>query len=104
MRKSTTSPQSTKLDPQIGKIQAKREQRGMLFSKGIGLGYNTPMTAPEGRGIKPSPRITKASYSQKLLHLCNDYNLSSYDATYLELADRKKPPSARLIKRCRLPR
>ena len=33
------------------------EQRGMLFSKGIGLGFNTLMTAPEGRGIKPSPRI-----------------------------------------------
>ena len=28
-------------------------------------------------------------YSQKLLHLCNDYNLSSYDAAYLELAARK---------------
>jgi hypothetical protein len=26
------------------------EQRGMLFSKGIGLGFNTFMTAPEGRG------------------------------------------------------
>ena len=29
-------------------------------------------------------------YSQKILHLCNDYNLSSYDAVYLELAERKK--------------
>jgi len=28
-------------------------------------------------------------YSKKILRLCNDYNLSSYDATYLELADRK---------------
>jgi predicted nucleic acid-binding protein len=33
---------------------------------------------------------TGASYSQKLLRLCNDYNLTSYDAAYLELADRKK--------------
>jgi predicted nucleic acid-binding protein len=30
------------------------------------------------------------TYSQKLLCLCNDYRLSSYDAAYLELADRKK--------------
>jgi hypothetical protein len=36
----------------------------MLFSKGIGLGFNTFMTAPEALppkggflGIKPSPRI-----------------------------------------------
>jgi predicted nucleic acid-binding protein len=29
-------------------------------------------------------------YSEKLLRLCNDYNLSSYDAAYLELAGRKK--------------
>ena len=28
-------------------------------------------------------------YSKKLLKFCNDYNLSSYDATYLELAERK---------------
>jgi predicted nucleic acid-binding protein len=33
---------------------------------------------------------TEAAYSQKLLCLCNDYHLSSYDAVYLELADRKK--------------
>jgi len=33
---------------------------------------------------------TGAAYTQKLLRLCNDYNLSSYDAVYLELADRKK--------------
>ena len=32
---------------------------------------------------------TGIEYSQKLLHLCNDYNLSAYDAAYLELADRK---------------
>ena len=32
---------------------------------------------------------TGASYSQKLLRFCNDYHLSSYDAAYLELADRK---------------
>ncbi|MCL2410266.1 MAG: hypothetical protein FWC97_01355 [Treponema sp.] len=31
--------------------------RGMLFSKGIGLGFNTFRKRPEGRGIKPSPRI-----------------------------------------------
>ena len=30
------------------------------------------------------------AYSQKLLRLCNDYNLSSCDAAYLELAERKK--------------
>ena len=28
-------------------------------------------------------------YSKKLLRLCNDYNLSAYDAAYLELAERK---------------
>jgi predicted nucleic acid-binding protein len=28
-------------------------------------------------------------YAQKLLRLCSDYNLSSYDAAYLELAKRK---------------
>jgi len=33
---------------------------------------------------------TGAAYSQKLLRLCDDYHLSSYDASYLELADRKK--------------
>ena len=33
---------------------------------------------------------TGTAYSQKLLRLCNDNNLSSYDASYLELADRKK--------------
>jgi predicted nucleic acid-binding protein len=33
---------------------------------------------------------TGAAYSQKLLRLYNDYHLSSYDAAYLELADRKK--------------
>ena len=29
------------------------------------------------------------NYSKKLLRLSNDYNLSSYDAAYLELAERK---------------
>jgi predicted nucleic acid-binding protein len=33
---------------------------------------------------------TGTDYSQKLLRLCNDYNLSAYDAAYLELAGRKK--------------
>lgn len=33
---------------------------------------------------------TGIEYSQKLLHICNEYNLSSYDAAYLELAERKK--------------
>ena len=33
---------------------------------------------------------TGTLYSQKILHLCNDYNLNSYDAVYLELAERKK--------------
>jgi len=30
------------------------------------------------------------NYSKKLWELANEYNLSSYDAAYLELADRKK--------------
>ena len=30
------------------------------------------------------------AYSRKLLQLCGDCNLSSYDAAYLELAQRKK--------------
>jgi predicted nucleic acid-binding protein len=29
------------------------------------------------------------NYSKKLLRLCNEYNLTSYDAAYLELAERK---------------
>jgi len=33
---------------------------------------------------------TGPGYSEKLLRLCNDYNISSYDASYLELAERKK--------------
>jgi predicted nucleic acid-binding protein len=33
---------------------------------------------------------TGVAYSQRLLRLCNDYSLSSYDSSYLELADRKK--------------
>jgi len=31
-----------------------------------------------------------ANYSKKIWDLCNEYNLSSYDAAYLELAERKK--------------
>ena len=30
------------------------------------------------------------NYSHKIFRLSNDYNLSSYDAAYLELAERKK--------------
>jgi predicted nucleic acid-binding protein len=33
---------------------------------------------------------TGVKYSDKILELCNLYNLSAYDAAYLELADRKK--------------
>jgi len=33
---------------------------------------------------------TGTGYAEKLLRLCNDYNISSYDAAYLELAARKK--------------
>ena len=33
---------------------------------------------------------TGINYSQRLLNLCNEYNISSYDAAYLELAERKK--------------
>jgi predicted nucleic acid-binding protein len=33
---------------------------------------------------------TGVVYSQKLLSLCSDYHLNSYDAAYLELAGRKK--------------
>ena len=39
----------------------RRKQRGMLFSCGVGLWFNTFMTAAEPRGIKPSPRIKKHS-------------------------------------------
>jgi len=31
-----------------------------------------------------------SNYSKKIWELCNKYNLSPYDAAYLELADRKK--------------
>ncbi|MDR2923072.1 MAG: type II toxin-antitoxin system VapC family toxin [Treponema sp.] len=33
---------------------------------------------------------TGPAYTEKLLRLCNDYNISSYDGSYLELAGRKK--------------
>jgi len=33
---------------------------------------------------------TGPGYAEKLLRLCGDYNISSYDAAYLELAGRKK--------------
>ena len=33
---------------------------------------------------------TGSAYSEKLLLLSNDYNLSSYDTSYLELAKRRK--------------
>jgi predicted nucleic acid-binding protein len=33
---------------------------------------------------------TGTGYAEKILRLCNDYNISSYDAAYLELARRKK--------------
>ena len=33
---------------------------------------------------------TGVEYSKKILRLCNEYNLTSYDAAYLELAARKK--------------
>jgi 23S rRNA pseudouridine955/2504/2580 synthase len=49
------------------------EQRGMLFSKGIGLGFNTLMNAQEGQGYglcpKPSPRIYAGKYSVLELEL-----------------------------------
>jgi predicted nucleic acid-binding protein len=33
---------------------------------------------------------TGPGYAEKILRLCNDYNISSYDAAYLELAGRKR--------------
>ena len=33
---------------------------------------------------------TGTEYSKKLFRLCSDYNISSYDAAYLELAERRK--------------
>jgi len=33
---------------------------------------------------------TGVNYIEKLLRLCNEYGISSYDAAYLELAGRKK--------------
>ena len=33
---------------------------------------------------------TNLDYSKKVLNLCSVYNISAYDATYLELAERKK--------------
>jgi predicted nucleic acid-binding protein len=33
---------------------------------------------------------TGTVYTERLLRLSNDYNISSYDAAYLELAERKK--------------
>ena len=34
--------------------------------------------------------VSGTEYAKKLFRLCSDYNLSSYDAAYLELAERKK--------------
>ena len=45
---------------------------------------------------------TGINYSQKLLHLCNDYNISSYDAAYLELAARKRATLCTLDENLRL--
>ena len=54
---------------------------------------NEPATEAKGQGIE---------YSKKLLRLCSDYNLSSYDAAYLELAERKKAILCTLDKNLRL--
>ena len=45
---------------------------------------------------------TGIEYSKTLLRLCNDYNLSSYDASYLELAERKKAVLCTLDERLRV--
>ena len=45
--------------------------------------------------------VTGANYSQKLLLLCKKYKLSAYDASYLELAERKKATLCTLDKRLR---
>jgi hypothetical protein len=37
----------------------------MLFFKGIGLGFNTRLIRPEGRGIKPLPRINYVIFHKK---------------------------------------
>ena len=44
---------------------------------------------------------TGIEYSKKLLRFCNDHNLSSYDAAYLELAERKKAVLCTLDERLR---
>ena len=45
---------------------------------------------------------TGVEYSKKLLRLCNDYNLSSYDAAYLELAERKRAVLCTIDERLRI--
>jgi predicted nucleic acid-binding protein len=45
---------------------------------------------------------TGTTYSQKLLRLCDEYNLSSYNAAYMELAGRKKAVLCTLDDRLRL--
>jgi len=44
---------------------------------------------------------TGVEYSKKLLRLCGDYKLSSYDAAYLELAERKKATLCTMDERLR---
>ena len=44
---------------------------------------------------------TGAEFAEKLLRLCNNYNLSSYDAAYLELAERKRAALCTLDDRLR---
>ena len=44
---------------------------------------------------------TGIEYSKRLLRLCSNYNLSSYDAAYLELAERKRAVLCTLDERLR---
>jgi hypothetical protein len=43
------------------------EPRGMLFSQGIGLGFNTFITAAEPQGINPSPRINAYFFKEPFM-------------------------------------
>jgi len=50
------------------------------------FGFFNPLSA---LGLK-TDFDTGAEYSKKIFRLCNEYNLTSYNAAYLELAERKR--------------
>jgi len=95
-------------NPRVDKIRANIKENEEIFVPQM-LWYETAnifknllrrkrCTIDEVLGLFPSLAAlcldcdfeTGPDYVEKLLRLCNEYNISSYDAAYLELAGRKK--------------